>query len=427
MPEPVVIVLRSDARSVGEARRRVRDVVQDAGGHEHLDAVVLALSEVVTNAFVHAGTDVTVLVWATADGTRVEVEDGATRLPARRHYAEAATTGRGLQLVDEVTRRWGAHRRGAGKVVWFEVGDVPGWEADADAPSGAGHAPPAAVHTVTLVAVPLLMHWAWQEHAAALLREYLLYVLDDDVTILDRHAEASKALSLLRDQVPAPVLSDDRDVLMVDAMEPSVTSEAVVLQVPAGSLSDFVTLDDLLRRALDAARAGHLLGPPTQPEIEEMRLWLCGEIARQAGGDPTSVAWVARTDTRETVADQALLTATYAALAATEESLLATDEASVIVAVSPSALRVLGYAHRDELLGRRVIAVIPGRYHQAHIAGITLNATNGRDTLLGVPLAVPMVHRDGAEVLVSLEVRPERLDRDHRVFVARFRPTAARS
>ena len=68
-----------------------------------------------------------------------------------------------------------------------------------------------------------------------------------------------------------------------------------------------------------------------------------------------------------------------------------------------------------------MIAVVPARYHQAHIAGTTLNATNGRDVLLGVPLVVPMVRADGSELLVSIEVCPEVIDDDRRVFVARFR------
>jgi hypothetical protein len=69
-----------------------------------------------------------------------------------------------------------------------------------------------------------------------------------------------------------------------------------------------------------------------------------------------------------------------------------------------------------------VIVVVPARFHQAHIAGTTLHATNGRDNLLGVPIEVPMVRADGTEVPVRIDVRPERLDDDHRVFIARFRP-----
>ena len=129
---------------------------------------------------------------------------------------------------------------------------------------------------------------------------------------------------------------------------------------------------------------------------------------------------VARTDVRATLADQAELATRYRELAADDGALLATDEASIIVAASPAALALLGYDRADQLVGRRVIVVVPARFHQAHIAGTTMHVTNGRSTLLGVPITVPMVHADGTEVMVSIEVCPQRLDDDHRVFVARF-------
>src|SRR3954449_12199211 len=88
---------------------------------------------------------------------------------------------------------------------------------------------------------------------------------------------------------------------------------------------------------------------------------------------------------------------------------------------SRPALDLLGYQHEGELLGRRVIVVVPARFHQAHIAGTTLHATNGPDNLLGVPINVPMLGSDGTEVPVRIQVRSKRLDVDHRVFVARFR------
>jgi PAS domain S-box-containing protein len=264
------------------------------------------------------------------------------------------------------------------------------------------------------------MHVAWQQHAATLLREYLLHVLGEDADILDKHAQASEAMNLLSQQLPVPVLPDDADALMAEAIEPHVTADEVVLRLSASSPEHFATLDDLLRRAIEEARAGHFLSPPTQPEIEEMRAWICSEVLRQTSGIATSTPWVARTDVRATLADQAELTETYAELALVDEPLLATDEASIIVAASPGALELLGYHDADEVLGRRVIAVVPHRFHQAHIAGTTLHMTNGRDTLLGVPVVVPMVRADGEEVPVRLEVRSERLDADHRVFVARF-------
>lgn len=274
---------------------------------------------------------------------------------------------------------------------------------------------------VTLLQVPLLMHLAWQEHAAALLREYLLYALDEQDDILDRHAQASEALTLLNDQLPAPLLGDEPDALMAGAIEPHVTGDKHVLEIPVTSVHHFATLDELLSDAIYEARAGHFLSPPTQPEIGEMRQWLCAEVARQAAGSTTAIPWKARTDMRGTAVDQVQLTARYAELANVHEPLLATDEASVIVAASPTALEMLGYRSQDELVGQRVLVVVPERFRQAHIAGTTMNATNGRDILLEVPIRVPMVRADASEILVDIEVRPESLQDGRRVFVARFR------
>jgi PAS domain S-box-containing protein len=419
----VSVALDADPRNVSRGRRILRDALVRSGAEHLVESATLLLSEVVTNAFVHVGTQVLVLVWSTDEGVRVEVEDAGSHVPARRHYVGTAGTGRGLQLLDELADRWGTVARPTGKTVWFELGAPPtGRVALAEDAADEPVEEPTGTRQVTLRHVPLLMHVAWQEHAATLLREYLLHVLDDDDDILDRHAQASEAMSLLNEQLPAPALSEEAGALMADATEPNVTADEVVLHIPVASIPHFATLDELLRCAIEEARAGRFLSPPTQPEIDEMRHWICSEVARQTSGNTTATPWLARTDVRATLADQATLTATYSHLATVDEPLLATDEASIIVAASQPALDVLGYRSADQLLGRRVIVVVPARYHQAHIAGTTLHATNGRDNLLGVPLEVPMVRADGTEVPVRLEVRPQRLDADHRVFVARFRP-----
>jgi PAS domain S-box-containing protein len=419
----VSVALDADPRNVSRGRRILRDALVRSGAEHLVESATLLLSEVVTNAFVHVGTQVLVLVWSTDEGVRVEVEDAGSHVPARRHYVGTAGTGRGLQLLDELADRWGTVARSTGKTVWFELGTPRTGRVTLD-DDAAGRLvdQPTGTRQVTLRHVPLLMHVAWQEHAATLLREYLLHVLDDDDDILDKHAQASEAMSLLNEQLPGPALSDEAEALMADATEPKVTADEVVLHLPVASIPHFTTLDELLACAIGEARAGHFLSPPTQPEIDEMRRWICSEVARQASGNTTATPWLARTDVRATLADQATLTTTYSHLAEVDEPLLATDEASIIVAASRPALDALGYRSADELLGRRVIVVVPARYHQAHIAGTTLHATNGRDNLLGMPLDVPMVRADGTEVPVRLEVRPQRLDADHRVFVARFRP-----
>lgn len=81
------------------------------------------MTELVTNAVLHAGTDVRVALRRDEDTLRVEVADGSAAAPARRRYADDAQTGRGLLLLDALATSWGVDPlpAGEGKVVWFEV------------------------------------------------------------------------------------------------------------------------------------------------------------------------------------------------------------------------------------------------------------------------------------------------------------------
>ncbi|MCF6378006.1 SpoIIE family protein phosphatase [Nocardioides KLBMP 9356] len=282
-PEPVGLdavevteELVADPANVGRARRLLRAALDGVLDDALAEPAELLLSEVVTNAFVHAGGIATVRVRATPVAVRVEVEDGSSRHPTRRGFTTTAGTGRGLRLLDELADRWGSAPRPEGKVVWFELGTHAGalaatnHRAPADPDDGSVH--------VRLREVPLLVHAGWQEDATALLREYLLHVLEEDQHILERHARASAAMTLLHEQVPAPQPSGG----------PAITADEVVLSVPREMVAWFATLDELLGEAIAQAREGRFLSPSTGPEIDKMRQWLCREVARQAdGGTPT--------------------------------------------------------------------------------------------------------------------------------------------
>jgi hypothetical protein len=57
-----------------------------------------------------------------ADGrVRVEVEDGSSVMPEKQRSDGGRTVGRGLLIVEALSRAWGAERTRAGKVVWAEV------------------------------------------------------------------------------------------------------------------------------------------------------------------------------------------------------------------------------------------------------------------------------------------------------------------
>lgn len=94
-----------------------------ANGHEELsDAVALLVSEVATNALVHAEGDVQVRVVTRGDVLRVEVADESPLLPQPRAAGPLEEGGRGLALVESVASAWGVTPLEHGKVVWFELG-----------------------------------------------------------------------------------------------------------------------------------------------------------------------------------------------------------------------------------------------------------------------------------------------------------------
>lgn len=413
------VTLPCDAQSVRRARQLVRTTLSSHGAEHFVDDAELAVSEIVTNAVVHAGTPVELYVGAARGGVRVEVLDGSPSEPMRRTFAPTAATGRGMQLLEECVDRWGIIPGEGCKTVWFELG-APERNADASVPGPPESHEPSGTLTVELRRMPLLMHWAWQEHASSLLRDYLLFALEDDPDVLQRHAQAGGALSLLAEQVPLPALPDDPDALLAGAVEPKVSTPRVELRLPPESLDCFRTLDAMLRDAIAAAGDGHLLTAPTQPEIGEMRAWVCDQVLQQAAGAAPQ-PWSVDLDPRRAVTDSTLPGA-RAELGSLPEALVATDEACVVVAVTPPALELLGYADEDELLGRRVLAIIPPRFHQAHVAGATLHHAHGRSTLLDVPVTVPVLRADDTELPVRLTVSAEGLSSGERVFVARLQP-----
>ena len=407
------------ATSAGEARRILRDALSGAESDGSVDAAQVAVSEIVTNALVHAGTPMRLRVLLLASGLRVELRDGSPHLPHRRNYSSIAATGRGLHMLAQMVDSWGAYPEGRGKVVWFEIvddsqqsGDVVGQVPDSLLPESEGSI------EIELINMPLLMHAAWQEHAAALLREMMLIRLDGDLSALEQHASASDALSVLFEQVPVPDLGEDPEAIMGLAIEPAVSLSKLSLRVPRTSLSHFDLLDSMLEDAVTLADLGELLSPPTQPEIRVMRQWICEQIRSQTEGRQ-GLAWVSTADARPP-ATPVPLDWDASPVNESDRALLTADDANLIIAASPSALAALGYDNLDELVGQRLISIIPLRYHQAHIAGFTLHLVNGRSPLLGQRVTVPVVRADGSEQDIDLLLGATPLPNGRRVFTAEF-------
>jgi anti-sigma regulatory factor (Ser/Thr protein kinase) len=404
--------------SAGEARRLLRDALPGAASEEAVDAAALALSEIVTNALVHAGTPMRLRVILAPSAVRVELADGSVHLPLPRDYSRAAGTGRGLHMVTEVVDQWGAHHDDDGKVVWFEITDPPPAE-PSNAPgqvSSARRPTRTSTLRVELTNVPLLMHAAWQEHAAGLLRELLLTRLDEDASAIDEHAAASAALSVLFEQIPAAELGEHPEAIMATALEPHVSAEQVFLDLSQEAAADFDVLDEMLQIAVRQAELGHLLSPPTQPEIGELRRWLCEQVREQAAGG-TPAAWRAPIG-NPPPPDPRTFHWDPVSVSTSNRALIAADDTDQIVAASPSALTLLGYGDSRELVGSRLICIIPTRYHQAHIAGLTLHLASGRGPLLGNRVAVPVLRADRSEQVLDVQIESRHLPDGRAVFVA---------
>lgn len=401
----------------------VRRLLTDAGRPDLLEPASLLVSEVVTNALVHSGTTIDVYMALRDDGVLVEVGDGSQHMPVRRHYAPTASTGRGLALLDQTATAWGVVPGVRGKTVWFQVDsdtavDHPALDPGRSSPTVVPF-PGVETLTVTLLDVPLLLHVAWQQHAEAVLREFLLVSLDGEHRdlALNLHAEATDALAVLREQIPEPAFEVEPDRLLSTAVDPAMSAARLEVRVPLVSVPHFPVLDQTLDAAQTMAERGQLLVPAVQPELRMMRRWLCDEVAWQGGGadpspwppphwreppTPRFLGWDAR------------------GLTESAEAMIAADDLDLIVAVSSGALDMLGYA-RDELVGRRLVTLIPERFRQAHLAGFTLYLLTGRGPLLGRTVVVPAIHGDGTETWVELSIEARRVAKGRALFVATLR------
>ncbi|MFJ8812320.1 ATP-binding protein [Amycolatopsis thermoflava] len=109
---PLVAVRRWAARALSDL------------GEDHLVAVQLVATEILTNAHEHAGGAGQLRLWRERDPCRirVEVDDPSPRRPELRRPDPASARGRGLAMVAKLTEDWGSRRRSdGGKTVWAAI------------------------------------------------------------------------------------------------------------------------------------------------------------------------------------------------------------------------------------------------------------------------------------------------------------------
>ncbi|MGA5873229.1 ATP-binding protein [Streptomyces cinereoruber] len=127
------LMLRGARRVVSRCRDFTAEALADWGwipagseaGEERVEDVLLLVSEVVTNACLHAGGPEEFVLRRGREGVRVEVADASSEAPRpRAPRSPALPGGHGLMVLDRLAGAWGYEVRGpgaAGKVVWLEV------------------------------------------------------------------------------------------------------------------------------------------------------------------------------------------------------------------------------------------------------------------------------------------------------------------
>jgi anti-sigma regulatory factor (Ser/Thr protein kinase) len=124
--------------AVMHARRFTARTLRRWKVEEATDAVLLVVSELVTNALVHTQGPVSVDLTLRAGRVRVSVSDSSPRAPAKPVIVDwESTGGRGLLLVEAMSESFGSVPVAGGKQVWSEIA-VPRHE---PAPADAGPRP----------------------------------------------------------------------------------------------------------------------------------------------------------------------------------------------------------------------------------------------------------------------------------------------
>jgi anti-sigma regulatory factor (Ser/Thr protein kinase) len=277
--------------SASQARRWVTAEL-GAAPLDVLERAVLLVSEVVTNAVLHAETEIVLSLVTATDHWRIEVADECPDLPAPRHYDLEATTGRGLCFLSALALDWGVTTTQRGKTIWFVLAP----RTDRVRPdrhlaaTGVGSLVSSndeddAVICLRGLPVRLFQHTA--EQYEGLFRELRLLTGDAQSTTVPRQLVGLREVIDWR----ISTVIDEHDAEVHAALAEGLDVVDLEYRLPRDVGDTFAHLDRLLDEA-DAycSRGDLLLTLSPSPAARALRKWLLGQLVDQiAGRAPT--AW----------------------------------------------------------------------------------------------------------------------------------------
>lgn len=287
------LTVGSGARSVHEARRWVVDTMKEIGRPELAETTELGVSELVTNAVLHAESPIEVRVRGTRLHPRVEVRDSTAEppvLPAPgRVESDAAerdeklllvTFGRGLEIVSRCADAWGAEIEDEGKVVWFAPATqtrdtgVLGTLTGQLAPTLRTPHPDA--HSFRLLGVPLPSLDDFQCHYQELRREVRLLALAHE-----RDYPLAKTLSDLFGSMQREL----REGLEIHPTRPGPDGTIdLIIPLSEDSAETMGRFVELLDFADEFCSRERMLSLARTPEQRTFQTWFLTEFVRQQAG-----------------------------------------------------------------------------------------------------------------------------------------------
>lgn len=98
-------------------RRRLESLPWAAAEPDTVDSIVLAVSELITNAHIHAHSDAHLVLTWDGDCLHVSVHDDDPTLPRQREAEPGAVSGRGVAIVRTLADEWEMKCQRHGKTV----------------------------------------------------------------------------------------------------------------------------------------------------------------------------------------------------------------------------------------------------------------------------------------------------------------------
>ncbi|HSH22738.1 MAG TPA: PAS domain-containing protein, partial [Acidimicrobiales bacterium] len=189
--------------------------------------------------------------------------------------------------------------------------------------------------------------------------------------------------------------------------------------VPAEGTSMFAAMRHVLDVGESLAAEGKLLLVPGLPEIVAVRDWACQQVAAQlAGSSPTTWPGTAleRFETEYGPRPPPLLPGPddHHRRRPTRRG---SRRRQPHHRRQPTARRQLGW-DPDDLVGRRVVTIVPPRLREAHVAGFSRHLTTGEAHVLGLPLELPVLAADGSELMFRFVIEQVSDDAQRAVYVA---------